>query len=140
MTEKPCQACGAWWLPGAEQCPKHRPDALPYVEERDGRTVLVQALGAPRVYAEPDPFGPRGWFALWGSVRQRLSERTTLLVDLAAYAHSDPDRVHGAHRHEADGQQREREDHGSSGNVLTRHWELTQRKVRAGERRRTRRR
>lgn len=51
-----CEACGAWWLPGAEQCPAHRPGAKPHVEERDGRTVLVQEMGAPRVYPKSDPW------------------------------------------------------------------------------------
>jgi hypothetical protein len=37
---KPCEACGAWWLPGSEKCPAHR--------KQDCEHPIT---GAPRVYA-----------------------------------------------------------------------------------------
>lgn len=57
MKAASCPACGAWWLPGAEQCPAHRRDDLPPV-------VIAGAevpRGAPRVYPEPEPFTARWW-------------------------------------------------------------------------------
>jgi hypothetical protein len=50
-TEKPCAACGAWWLPGSEKCDKHDPAAGGYWDER-GRLILCE--NAPRVYAKSE--------------------------------------------------------------------------------------
>lgn len=55
MSAKPCEACGAWWLPGSEKCPRHRPGGEP--QQEDNRTIVE--VGAPRVYPKPWP----AWWA-----------------------------------------------------------------------------
>lgn len=64
MSEKACSACGAWWLPGAERCPEHRPLRDDYDNSRVQRD-------APRVYPQPDPFLHGILIPRWWDVRDR---------------------------------------------------------------------
>jgi hypothetical protein len=49
MSEKPCAACGAWWLPGSEKCPAHAIDEGFSLDDPNLKN-LSNYKGAPRVY------------------------------------------------------------------------------------------